>query len=452
MQITYPANVKKIIDRLQEEGFEAYAVGGCVRDSYLGLTPNDWDITTNAKPDEIKGLFRRTVDIGIEHGTVKVMIGNEGYEITTYRIDGEYEDSRHPKKVTFTDKLYEDLRRRDFTINAMAYSERTGLVDLFEGLSDLQNGIIRAVGDPVERFTEDALRILRALRFSARFGYKIEDTTKEAIDSLAPTLSKISAERIREELEKLIRSDNPDRLAWAYRLGVTKVIFPEWDVMMECDQNTPHHFTDVGDHTIVVLEYIAKNYHDIEDADHRVLCLSALLHDIAKPIMKTTGEDGVDHFKGHPERGVRPATEFLKRLKYDNDTIARVEKLVRYHDDTPELDFPSVRRFMTDVGVSNMDNLIRLKYADLYGHTKYMWDDKLYRIETLDKMYRKVIEDKDCLCVKDLAVNGYDLKNEGIKEGPAMGEALGRLLECVLDDPAMNEKDKLLEVLHGIPR
>ena len=447
MQITVPQNVRAIISKLQDNGFEAYAVGGCVRDSYLGLIPNDWDITTNARPLQVKSLFRRTIDIGIEHGTVKVMMGKDGYEITTYRIDGVYEDSRHPKEVTFTSDLYEDLRRRDFTINAMAYSEKTGLVDPYHGRSDIEAGIIRAVGDAKERFGEDALRILRALRFSARFGYEIEDGTKEAIRQLAPTLSNISAERIRDELEKLLLSDNPDRLRQAYELGVTAVVFPEWDVMMECEQITPHHFTDVGDHTIVAMEYIVNHYGDIPKADRKVLALATVLHDIAKPVMKTTGPDGVDHFKGHPEKGVDMAVEVLQRLKYDNDTIRRVKKLVRYHDERPKLTLPSIRRFVADVEVSNMDNLMRLKYADLYAHAKYQWDDKLYQVETLDEMYHKILEDNDPIVIKDLAVDGEDLMKEGIPAGPKIGEALRKLLDIVLDDPSMNDKEKLLKAL-----
>ncbi len=448
MQIIYPKNVKTIIDKLQDAGYEAYAVGGCVRDSYLGITPNDWDITTNAFPEDVKKLFRRTIDIGIKHGTVKVMIGAQGYEITTYRIDGEYEDSRHPKEVTFTGELREDLRRRDFTINAMAYSERTGIVDLFGGVDDLKKGIIRAVGDPRERFSEDALRILRALRFSARFGYDIDEDTVAAIRELAPNLSNISAERIREELEKLICSDHPDRMRMAYEYGVTAVIFPEWDTMMECDQITPHHFTNVGDHTIVALEYIVKNYPDIGDADNRLLRIATLLHDIAKPVMKTTGSDGLNHFRGHPEAGVGMADAFLKRLKYDNDTIGRVKSLVRYHDDKPELTYPSVRRFIVSVGVSNMEELIRLKYADLYAHTDYQWDEKIYQVETFEKMYRKIIKDGDVLEIKDLAVNGHDLMECGIKNGPQIGSTLKQLLQIVLDDPSENEREKLLEHLH----
>lgn len=449
MQITVPQNVRAIISKLQDNGFEAYAVGGCVRDSYLGLIPNDWDITTNALPLQVKSLFRRTIDIGIEHGTVKVMMGKDGYEITTYRIDGVYEDSRHPKEVTFTSDLYEDLRRRDFTINAMAYSEKTGLVDPYHGRSDIEAGIIRAVGDAKERFGEDALRILRALRFSARFGYEIEDGTKEAIRQLAPTLSNISAERIRDELEKLLLSDNPDRLRQAYELGVTAVVFPEWDVMMECEQITPHHFTDVGDHTIEVIKYIIANYAGISKEDDRILRIGALLHDIAKPVKKFRGSDGADHFTGHPEEGVMMSEAVLKRLKYDNDTIAKVKKLVRFHDDTPALTYPAVRRYIVSVGRENMDNLIRLKYADLYAHTKYRWDEKMQKLKSLEEMYQKIEKDNDPLSIKELAVNGNDLMKEGIAPGPALGKALERLLEAVLDDPHMNDREKLLEYHRG---
>ena len=377
----FPAKVRTIISKLQDAGYEAYAVGGCVRDSYMGRIPNDWDIATNAVPAQVKEIFRRTIDVGIEHGTVKVMMGNDGYEVTTYRVDGEYEDSRHPKEVTFTPDLREDLRRRDFTINAMAYSEKTGLVDLFGGMQDIRDGIIRAVGVPAERFDEDALRMLRALRFSAAFDFKIEEETAEAISRLCGNLSNISAERIRQELEKLICSDHPNRLRQAYDLGVTGVIFPEWDVMTECEQETPHHFTNVGDHTIVALDYIVEHYHDIDEKEDRVLRIATMLHDIAKPAKKFRGRDDADHFTGHPEAGVKMAEDFLRRLKYDNDTIKRVKKLVRYHDDTPELSYPAVRRFIVDVEVSNMENLLRLKYADLYAHTDYLREEKLYRIE-----------------------------------------------------------------------
>ena len=449
MQILYPPKVRTIIDKLQEAGYEAYVVGGCVRDSYLGIEPSDWDITTDAHPEQVRSLFRRTVDIGIKHGTVKVMMGNDGFEITTYRIDGEYEDSRHPRDVMFTSDLAEDLGRRDFTINAMAFCEKDGLVDLFGGVEDLKSGIIRAVGDPKERFDEDALRMLRALRFSARFGYEIAEDTANAIKQLAHKLSDISAERIRDELEKLVLSDHPDRLRTAYELGVTAVVFPEWDTMMECDQITPHHFTDVGDHTIAALDYMVRNYKGIDAASYRVLGIATLLHDIAKPAKKTTGPDGVDHFKGHPEAGEKMAGDVLKRLKYDNDTIDRVMKLVRYHDERPKLSYPSVRRFIVNVGRSNMDALIMLKYADLYAHTRYQWEDKLYQVTKFEEMYHEICDRGDCLSINDLAVNGKDLLNEGYSPGPEIGRMLNELFECVLDDPSMNDREILLNRIRG---
>ena len=443
MQLEMPKNVRTIISKLQDEGYEAYAVGGCVRDSFLGQKPSDWDITTNALPAEVKALFRRTVDIGIEHGTVKIMIGDEGYEVTTYRIDGEYEDSRHPKEVTFTKELREDLRRRDFTVNAMAYSEKTGIIDLFGGIDDLKAGIIRAVGDPKERFTEDALRILRALRFSARFGYEIEENTKHAIKELAPNLANISAERIREELEKLLISDHPDRMLWAYELGVTKVILPEWDDMVNCIQNTPHHFTDVGHHTIVAMNYLVEKYADVEPSDMRILRIATFFHDMGKPVMKFTGEDGVDHFTDHPQKSAEMTKKVLRRLKYDNDTISKVYKLVYYHDTRPVLEYPSIRRFMVDVGPNNMKNLLILKHVDLWAHADYQWDDKVYNVETLDSMYQKVLEDKDCLTIRELAIKGSDLIGMGIKEGPVLGNILNQLLDEVLEEPGRNNMEYL---------
>lgn len=239
MKITLPYKVEQIIRTIQGAGFDAYAVGGCIRDSILGRTPSDWDITTSARPEEVKKLFPRTVDTGIRHGTVTVMIQKEGFEVTTYRIDGEYEDSRHPKEVTFTANLTEDLKRRDFTVNAMAYNDKEGLIDVFGGMKDIEEKIIRCVGEAAERFSEDALRVMRAVRFSAQLGYTIDEKTKDAIKELAPTLKNISAERIQTELIKIAVSPNPDYLRIAYETGVTKAIFPEFDRMMETEQNNP---------------------------------------------------------------------------------------------------------------------------------------------------------------------------------------------------------------------
>ena len=273
IQIQIPEKAKYIIETIQNAGFEAYVVGGCVRDSILGRCPEDWDITTSARPEQVKALFRRTIDTGIQHGTVTVMLDKEGFEVTTYRVDGKYEDSRHPKEVTFTPNLEEDLKRRDFTINAMAYNETEGLIDIFGGLQDIEAKMIRCVGDPEERFGEDALRIMRAIRFSAQLGYEIHEDTEAAIRKLAPTLQKISAERIQVELTKLLISPHPDTLRDAYDMGVTKVILPEFDAMMETPQKHKHHKYNVGEHTIHAL---------IEIAPEKNLRYAMLLHDIGK--------------------------------------------------------------------------------------------------------------------------------------------------------------------------
>lgn len=250
LEIHLPEDVNKIIHTIEDAGYEAFAVGGCVRDSLLFRTPDDWDITTSAKPEEVKRLFKKTIDTGIQHGTVTVMLHHAGYEVTTYRIDGEYADARHPKEVTFTANLSEDLRRRDFTINAMAYNDRSGIVDDFHGMEDLKSGVLRAVGDPTERFEEDALRMMRAVRFSAQLDYEIEEKTREAIKALAKNLEQISAERIQVELVKLVKSSHPEKLRDLYETGITAVIMPEFDCMMETEQNNPHHKYSVGEHTI----------------------------------------------------------------------------------------------------------------------------------------------------------------------------------------------------------
>ena len=277
MKIELPKKVLFIINNLQLAGYDAFAVGGCVRDSILARKPQDWDITTSAKPEAIKEIFRRTVDTGIEHGTVTVMIGKDSYEVTTYRIDGAYEDSRHPKEVRFTNCLEEDLRRRDFTINAMAYNDDVRLVDVFGGMQDLNHHLIRCVGDPRERFSEDALRILRAVRFSAQLDFPIEPDTAKAVKELAPNLKNISAERIQTELVKLLTSPHPERIQDACELGITKVVLPEWDAMVGVKQNTIHHKYDVAEHTLHTLKHVKRD---------KYLRLTMLFHDMGKPAMK----------------------------------------------------------------------------------------------------------------------------------------------------------------------
>ena len=341
IQIQLPQKVHDIIETLQAAGFEAYAVGGCIRDSVLGKEPDDWDITTSAKPEEVKKLFRRTIDTGIMHGTVTIMIEKEGFEVTTYRIDGKYEDSRHPKDVTFTANLKEDLRRRDFTINAMAYNEKDGLIDIFEGIEDIERGLVRCVGDAKERFKEDALRMMRAVRFSAQLGYTIEEKTKEAIKELAPTLLHISAERIQTELVKLLVSDHPDYLRTAYEIGITSQVLPEFDICMATEQNNPHHCYSVGEHILHTLSYV--------EAD-KVLRLGMLFHDIGKPQTLTIDEEGITHNHGHAAIGEKITGKILHRLKFDNETIDKVKKIVRYHDRDVEPSAKYVRRALNDIG------------------------------------------------------------------------------------------------------
>ena len=430
-----PADVSKIINILESNGHEAYAVGGCVRDCILGKIPHDWDITTSALPEQVKSLFDRTFDTGIEHGTVTVLLHGEGYEVTTYRVDGKYEDGRHPKEVTFTASLEEDLKRRDFTINAMAYSENRGLVDLFGGKEDLDAGIIKAVGNPTERFTEDALRMLRALRFSAQLGFEIETETYNAICKLAPTLDRISAERIQVEMVKLVTSDHPERLREVYNTGLSKVFFPELDVMLECEQHNKHHMYTVGEHTIKSME--------LAPAD-KVIRLTMMLHDVAKPACKTTDENGQDHFKMHPVKGAEMARDILRRLKFDNDTTDKVCNLVKNHDDRPEINERNVRRMIIRVGQDNFDDLLAVKRADCLAQSMYNREEKLAYIDKLEQVYRQVIAAGDCLRIKDLKVNGKDLIDMGVPQGQRIGEILKAVFDEVVDNPELNDRDYLL--------
>ncbi len=438
IRICLPRKVEDIIDRIQAAGYEAYAVGGCIRDSILGKEPDDWDITTSAKPEEVKKLFDRTIDTGIQHGTVTVMYGKEGFEVTTYRIDGKYEDSRHPKDVTFTANLKEDLRRRDFTINAMAYNPKDGLVDLYEGVQDMKRGLIRCVGDARERFTEDALRMMRAVRFSAQLGYIIEEKTKKAVMELAPTLHNISAERIRTELVKLLLSAHPDFLKIAYETGITAQILPEFDICMKTEQNNPHHCYHVGEHILHTLPYVKAD---------KVLRLAMLFHDIGKPRTLTVDENGITHNHGHAAAGEEIALRIMKRLKFDNDTIDKVGRLVRYHDLKIESSAKSIRRAVHQTGEDIFPLLFSVKYADIMAQSEYQREEKLSELEVLKNIYNTVIAEKDCLSLKELAVTGSDLLAIGMKPGREMGLTLHKLLEVVLEEPEHNQKDYLLSLL-----
>ena len=435
-----PINVQEIITTLENAGYEAYAVGGCVRDTLLNKEPDDWDITTSATPEQAKSLFARTIDTGIQHGTITVLIGKETYEVTTYRIDGEYEDSRHPKEVIFTSNLLEDLKRRDFTINAMAYNDRSGIVDAFGGMQDLENKIIRCVGNPKERFSEDALRMMRAVRFSGQLGYEIEQATAEAVKELAPTLSKISAERICTELIKLMVSDHSEYLEKAYELGMTKVIMPEFDAAMETIQNNPHHCYNVGKHILHSLSYVRKD---------KVLRLAMLFHDLGKVQTRTTDEDGIDHFYGHADISAHIADDVMKRLRFDNDTRHKVIKLVKYHDLKMALTPTGVRRAIVKTTEELFPLLLEVKKADFLAQSNYKRDEKEAELKEIECIYARILEEQNCVSLKTLAVTGSDLIAEGMKPGKEIGEVLQKLLEEVLEEPSLNSKELLLRKAHS---
>lgn len=436
VEIQIPEKVNKIIHTLQEHGYEAYAVGGCVRDSFLGRKPMDWDITTSAMPEETKALFPHTFDTGIEHGTITVLLDHEGFEVTTYRVDGKYEDSRHPKEVIFVRNLKEDLLRRDFTINAMAYNEKEGLVDIFGGMDDLKAGIIRCVGNAQARFSEDALRILRGIRFAAQLGFELEDETREGMRLLAPTLRKISAERIQVELVKTLTSSRPDLLREAWKLGITKEFLPEFDLAMETTQETVHHMYTVGEHILHTLPEVRPD---------RILRLTMLLHDIGKPYRKTMDAEGVAHFKGHPEKSSELANEILHRLKFDNDTIRKVTKLVRYHDHRMPVTPAHVRRAVHEIGEDLFPLYLEVRRADVSAQSMYQREEKIADIDGVEKLYHEIMERNECVSLKMLAVTGKDLIAAGMKPGKEIGQMLEHFLDLVLEHPELNQKEELLK-------
>lgn len=440
MQLEIPEGAAWVLQNLREAGYEAYVVGGCVRDSLLHRVPDDWDITTSARPEEVKRVFRRTVDTGIQHGTVTVMVGREAYEVTTYRVDGDYADGRHPTSVTFTPSLLEDLKRRDFTINAMAYCPEKGLVDEFDGESDLQHGIIRAVGDPRQRFTEDALRMMRAVRFAAQLNAAIEENTAAAIRQLAGNLRLVSAERIRTELEKLVVSEHPEKLTEAYQLGLLDIFLPELSKCMECVQNNPHHCYTVGGHILHSVMAVRRD---------RILRLTMLLHDVGKPRVKTTDENGIDHFHGHVPASAEMADSILRRLKYDNDTRKKVTALVAWHDRQLGDTKARVRRNVAELGTELFPLLLEVKRADVAAQSDYQRAEKLARIDAWEKTYQEILEAGDCLCIRDLAVGGKDLMETGIRPGQQMGQILQSMLEEVLRHPSHNTAEWLLNHLES---
>lgn len=441
MQLTIPKQVSGIINILESHGFEAYVVGGCVRDSILGRAPADWDITTSARPEQVKALFPKTIDTGLKHGTVTIMRGKTGYEVTTYRIDGLYEDHRRPSEVTFTDSLREDLMRRDFTINAMAYNETQGLVDFFGGIRDLEAGLIRCVGNPADRFEEDALRMLRAVRFAGQMNFRIDAATRNAITLKHRLLSNVSAERIQMELLKMMISGHPDVLKAAYETRLTGIFLPEFDRMMETPQNNPHHQYTVGEHTLHALMYIEAN---------PILRLAMLFHDIGKPLTRTTDDQGIDHFYQHDKVSCELTKKILKRLKFDNRTIQLVTTLILNHDtrfrNPKTTGRRHVRRMIQKVGKPLFPYLLEVMEADVRAQSSFMQQKKLSILQETREVYQEILNANDCLTLKELKINGNHLKTLGIREGKTIGAILNTLLSMVLEHPELNEYIYLKEL------
>ena len=437
MKISIPDNVKTIIEILNNSGHESFIVGGCVRDSLMCIIPNDWDICTSAKPEQIKECFKEfnTFDSGIKHGTISIVIDKEIFEVTTYRIDGEYKDNRRPESVTFTDDITKDLARRDFTINAMAYNESRGLVDLFNGQTDLRSNTIRCVRNPDERFNEDALRIIRALRFASTYDLVIEENTSVSILKNAELLNNIAVERIAVEFNKLICGKGAENILDNYR-DVIAVFIPEIKKMFDFKQKTKHHNRDVWHHTIHSVSQI--------DSDP-LLRVTMLFHDLGKPEACTYDSDGSTHFKGHPKYSAKIAESILRRLKYPVSFIEDCLKLIIYHDVRFTGSKKQLRHIMSAIGENNVRLLLKVQRADAMAQSDYMHEEKLQKIDTACKVFEEIIEEQSCFTLKQLAVNGNDLKVIGITEGKTIGKALKYLLSLVIDEKIKNDKSVLLQ-------
>lgn len=440
LDITLPLPVARALSVLEEHGYEGYIVGGCVRDSLLGRTPNDWDVTTNATPDEMKACFGdfRVIETGIRHGTLTVIIDGMQLEITTYRNDGEYLDNRHPVQVTFSKYIEDDLSRRDFTVNAMAYHPAKGLVDLFGGREDLKNKTICAVGDAKTRFEEDGLRILRAIRFASVLNFEVDNDTAKAIHECKNLLSGIAAERIREEFCKLICGPGAVRILRDY-IDVVSVFLPELGRCVGFEQNTKYHCFDVFEHTLQALQICEDN--DL------ITRLGVLLHDIGKPLCYTEDEHG-GHFKGHAPAGVEITREILSRLRFDNETIRRMGLLVEWHDIPLSAEKKRVKRLMQKMSDEDILRLLEIKRCDRLAHAPN-FRELPPSIGRIPAVIDQIRAEDACLSLRTLAVDGADLMALGVPEGKRIGEMLNALLDDVIEERLPNEKDALLQAAKG---
>ena len=439
MKYAIPDGAKTILSRLTAAGFEAYLVGGCVRDLLRGVEPQDWDICTSALPRETEACFAdfHLIETGLQHGTVTVRIDHRSYEVTTYRADGPYSDGRRPDSVAFVPNLEEDLARRDFTVNAMAMDLEGNVRDPFGGRADLQDGLIRCVGDPAKRFQEDGLRLMRALRFSSCLDFDIEPATAVAILDTASMLDFVARERIQVELRKLLVGPRRSQVLREF----PQVLCRFWlrlSPLVLLEQNNPWHCYGGWEHTLHALAAAPAD---------EVICLAVLLHDIGKPACKTTDEQGVDHFYGHPAVSARLADEMLRALRFDNATRERVVTLVEHHDAPIHLSEKSVRRWLGRLGEEAFFQLLEVKRCDNMGQDYTLVKDRLAANEALKEMARAVITQGQCFSLKDLAIGGSDVLAAGVPAGPQVGQALGRLLDKVVAGELPNDRAVLLQAL-----
>ena len=433
--INIPDAPKQLMKILLDAGYEAYVVGGCVRDFLLGREPHDWDICTNALPEQMKECFANyhVIETGLQHGTLTVMVDHIGYEITTYRTDGAYTDHRHPDSVQFVSRLQEDLMRRDFTINAMAADISGKIRDFYDGQFDLKHKLIRCVGDPNKRFTEDPLRILQAMRFESKLGFTVEESTEDAMRRHRCLLQHISAERINSELTGILMGDCSSTLIWFP--DVLSVCIPEIEPCINFQQNNPHHNRDVWGHTIFAVSVAPKDLYTR---------LALLYHDIGKPLCYSF-EGGVGHFYGHAAISRDIAEKSLRELRFDNQTIKSVTQLVKAHDRTIEPRKPVIRRCLNKMRLEQFLRLLDIKEAD-YAAQAQLYGDRLHKVEILqmtNEILAAQIQQEDCLSLKDLAINGNDLIHLGYKPGKKIGTVLNQLLEMVIDGTIVNDKVQL---------
>lgn len=430
-----PPQVNTVLSMLESEGFEAFLVGGAVRDSLMeGRAAKDWDIATNARPEQVKGVFRDSnlIETGLKHGTVTVVLDHIPLEITTYRIDGEYSDHRRPDAVQFTRSLEQDLKRRDFTMNAVAFHPQTGIIDLVGGVNDIRNGLVRCVGVPDQRFQEDALRILRALRFASVYGMRIEKDTAAAIHRNRDLLNSIAVERVQVELIKLLCGKNLREILHEFS-DVLAVSIPEVSPMFGFEQRNPHHDKDIWNHTIAVIDSIP---------DVSVLRWAALLHDIGKPSCFSVAEDGIGHFYGHAQQSADIADTVLRRLRFDTASRERITQLVRYHDLPIAPERKQVKRLMNKLGVDAVRQLILLHQADTYGQSD-ICKGRIEEYQEVSLVLDEILQEKSCFSLKDLAVNGKDMIALGF-QGKEIGTVLDSCLAAVMEEQVPNDRVALI--------